>query len=162
MRDDTARWDPPGPLSYTSEVLTIAEVVVSAQYWVSGTDVLARFRDQLICWPDIATGGSYALSLRRDRVLLVGETDLTPGFTANTGLAVTDVSDAYQVIDLSGPQALERLRHGVELSLAQPSASVTRRAFGAEVMIYRFGDADRYRIHAARGVMQSVFRQLMI
>ena len=161
MRDDTARWDTPVSLSYSSSTLNIAEVELPAQFWVSGTDVLARFKDQSVRWPDVVGSDTYALTLRRDRVLLVGRIDMPLGYASGSGLAVSDVSDAFQVIEISGPAAFERLCHGAELDLRKPSSSVMRRAFGAEVMLYRFGDDTRFRMHVPRAGMQSVFRQLV-
>lgn len=161
MRNDSARWDAPGPLRFSSDDLTIQDVTLPKQTWVSGTDVLARYKDQLVTWPTVVTAETYALSLRRDRVLLIGETDLAEGYSAETRLAVSDVSDAYQVIDISGPAAFQRLCHGAELNLEAHSASVMRRAFGADVMLYRHGHTTNFRLHVARALMQSVFRQLI-
>ena len=160
MRNDTARWDPPVPLSFTSDRLTISEVTLPRQIWVSGIDVLEQFADQLIAWPDIATSDRYVVALRRDRVLLVGPTGHPPGYSPETGLATTEVSDAYLVIDISGPDALKALRRGTELRLDQPSRSVLRRLFSIEAMLYRVTDEGTFRAHIPRAMAQAFFSHL--
>lgn len=160
MRNDTARWETPGLIGVTKDGLTIAEVPGLRQHWVSGTDVLTRYADQRIGWPDIAPSDKYALALRRDRVLLVGDTDLLPGYSDETGLAVSDVSAGWRVIDISGPGAFECLRHGAELNLHQPSRSVMRRVFGANVMLYRVHNPAHFRVHVERASAQGFFRDL--
>jgi hypothetical protein len=160
MRDDTKRWDAPGPLSFMSKGLEVAEIAGLTQHFVSGTGVLARFADDLVGWPDVATSDSYALSLRRDRVLLVGPIDLEPGYHSAAGLAVSDVSDAFTVLEINGPGALTNLQRGAELRLDHPSRSVTRQLFGIEVFLYRAGDETRFRLHVPRGSAQAMIRHL--
>ncbi|MEM8789070.1 MAG: hypothetical protein AAGE76_12490 [Pseudomonadota bacterium] len=150
MRDDSARWDPPAPLGYSAPGLTITKASSLRQHLVSGVGVQKRFEDVRIGWPDIAKAGPLALSLRRDRVLVIGDVDLDPGFHPAEALAVTDVSDAFAVMDLAGAAAFEHLRRGAELRLDRPSNSVMRLCFGIEVMLYRFADPARFRVHVPR------------
>jgi hypothetical protein len=160
MRNDSARWDAPGPIDVTSQDLTVTAVPAVYQHWVSGIDVMDRYADQIVGWPDIVTTQCYALALRRDRVLLVGEADATLGYSDDTGLAVSDVSDGWQVADISGPNALECLRRGAELDLAQPSRSVMRRVFGLDVMLYRTHDETRFRVHVEKARSHAFFTSL--
>lgn len=56
---------------------------------------------------------SYALRLAPDRLLLVGvnaRSDMVPGWT--DGVAISDVSDGYVVIDVIGPGAEALMRRG--------------------------------------------------
>lgn len=161
MRNDTTRWDVPVPLSLVSDELTIRPAPVSVQHWVSGVDVLSRFQDILISWPEVVTIDHYALALRRDRVLLVGEAALQDGYDTETGLAVTQISDAFDVIDISGPNALECLRKGVELRIDHPSRSVMRRVFGWDVMLYRAGGETCFRLHIPRAATQAFAKHLL-
>lgn len=161
MRDDSARWDAPSGLDYASEDLSITEVALPSQIWVSGRNVLRIYKDELVSWPGIVESETYALALRRDRILLVGATLPVSGFDPQSGQAISDVSDAYTVIDISGKTAFDRLRHGAELNLDKPSASVMRRAFGAEVMLYRVDTDRKFRLHVPRTLIQSVFHQLV-
>lgn len=160
MRDDSARWDPPGPLSFASDALTLREVSLPRQVTISGIGVLDRFADTLIGWPDIAASETYALSLRRDRVLYVGEPGLSSGYDPESGLGVTDMADGYRVLDLSGPGALEALRRGAELSLDRPSRSVLRRVFGLDLLLYRVGDGQSFRLHVERAFAQALAAHL--
>lgn len=161
MRDDSARWNAPSSLDYASDDLSVTEVTLPSQIWVSGTDVLQIYKDKLVSWPDIVAAQNYALALRRDRLLLVGAAQPLSGFNIQPGHATSDVSDAYKVIDISGKRAFNRLRHGAELNLDKPSASVMRRAFGVDVLLYRVGTDARFRVHVPRALMQSVFQQLI-
>ena len=157
MRNDNQRWTPPTPLSRVGDGVTVTQVDVGGQVYVSGADVRDRFAGHLAAWPDVADGDTYVLSLRRDRVLLVGPTELKPGFA--NGLAITDMSDAFDVIDLTGPKAVERLKTGGEIRFDQPSQSVVRRLFGVEVMLCRLPRGG-FRLHIPRTLSQAVVEVL--
>ena len=160
MRNDNHRWDPPTLLSRSGNSVTLTEVVGLTQHMVSGVNVLERFADKLIDWPDGLAAVGYALSMRRDRVLVVGATDLKTGFNPDSGLAVTDMSDAYAVFDLTGPHALDRLRMGAEIPLDQPSRSVARQVFGCDVLLCCLAKKRGFRLHLPRANAQSVAAHL--
>lgn len=160
MRNDNHRWDAPGELAVKTDGLTVAPVKGLRQTLVSGLDVLAKYYDHLITWPDVAEGESYALSLRRDRILIIGETDLRPGFDAAKGWAVSDLSDGYAVFDLYGPRAFEVLRRGAELRIDQPSRSVARRLFSFDVVLYQSEKEGNFRIHVSRSFGQALVQSL--
>ncbi|MEL6640424.1 MAG: hypothetical protein AAFP98_03770 [Pseudomonadota bacterium] len=160
MRNDTHKWTAPSPLTRTVAGLRCIEVHPLAQHWLSGPDVLGRFADNLITWPTPITQDKYVLSLRRDRVMVVGGLDLPDGYHAATGLAVTDISDAYQVIDISGPAAFAHLQRGAEVRVDQPSRSVQRRMFGCDVMLCCLDAESGFRIHVPRAFAQSFVEQL--
>ena len=158
MRNDSHRWRAPTPLSRVGEGVTVTQVDVGGQFVVSAPDVRVRYGDRLIAWPDPISRPSHVLSMRRDRVLVVGEDDLKTGF--QNGLAVTDMTDAFDVIDLTGPNAFEALRKGAEIRLDQPSPSVVRRVFGVELLLCRLQDAG-FRLHIPRSLSQAVVEMLV-
>lgn len=159
MRNDTARWTPPGPLSMEAPGVRVCEAPLPRQVYISGTGVLDRFEHERVEWPDIAAGETYALSLRRDRVLYVGDPGLAPGYHPG-GLALTDVTDGYHVLDVTGPNALDLLRRGAELRLDRPSRSVMRRVFGIDILLYRRGGELSFRLHIPRAHAQAVATHL--
>jgi len=156
MRNDNERWDPPSPVAFASKGVVLEAALLPVQHWVSGSSVLGRYKDSLVSWPDVAEAEDYALVLRRDRILFVGAVDQPPGYSETTSLAVSDVSDAFDVVDVSGSNAFACLRRGAELDLARPSKSVARRLFGVEVALYRFGEPERFRVHIPRAQIASV------
>lgn len=69
---------------------------------VSGTSVLHHFDDTLgpaIGWPEIADGPSYAIALRRDRVLPVNGPGLADGWDDEAEHAISDMSGGYAVLN---------------------------------------------------------------
>ncbi|MYM54947.1 hypothetical protein [Thalassovita mangrovi] len=161
MRDDRHRWTPYDGAWSPYEVggIAITPVTPERQILISAPAVLSR-HPGAIGWPDIATGDSYAISLRRDRVLLVNGPDMAEGWDDEIGQAVSDVTDAYSVFDLTGPKALELLKHGTEIGLQQPSRSAARMLFGLGVFLYRHGAEDRFRLHVLRAQGQTAWQML--
>lgn len=151
MRDDRNRWAPPAPLSRPLSLgsATLCAVSVSRQTLISGPAVRSG-KDALVGWPDIAVGDAYRIVLRRDRIVEIGCAPQAEGWNADQGEAASDITDGFDVYELSGPGAFDILKRGTEISLDHPSASVARRAFGFDLWIYRHTDADRFRIHIAR------------
>jgi len=139
MRDDRDKWLPIGqheyPINLPGATLSVPDI--SRQTLISGAQVLEQIKQPLIGWPDIADVQSYAITLRRDRVLLVNDSKEPDGWNEELNWAVSDVSDAYSVIDIHGEQALSLLMRGTELSLSAPSRSAARRMFGLDVILYR-------------------------
>ncbi|MEL7097496.1 MAG: hypothetical protein AAGM84_01585 [Pseudomonadota bacterium] len=149
MRDDSARWHPPGSSAFDAPGVSVREVSLARQTMVSGTMVLSTY-SLAIGWPDVALGEAYALCMRRDRVLLVNAGARRDGFDPDTSEAVSDMTDGFAVLALSGPRALECLQAGAALDPAQPSRSAFRRVFGTDVLLYRHGDESTFRIHVPR------------
>ena len=149
MRDDSDKWDAPdaltGPHAENGVVLT--PVSLTRQTLISGPRVLSRPDWPIVTWPDIAPTAPYALSMRRDRVLLIEGPDMPDGWNGETERAISDASDAYAVFDISGDRAFEVLQRGAELRLDSDSKSVARLLFGFGVFLYRVNTADRFRIH---------------
>lgn len=156
MRDDSHRWD--APRTHAAKGLITRQVDVGGQHLVSGPKVQKQYADVLIGWPDVPRAERYALSLRRDRVLLVGGCDLADGFDAAANVAVTDISDGFDVIDLIGPGAIACLQRGAELRTDQTSRSVARLVFGIGVYLYAAPGGDGLRVHTPRA-MTTAFMQ---
>ncbi|MEM9969351.1 MAG: hypothetical protein AAF755_14865 [Pseudomonadota bacterium] len=125
------------------------------QHYISGASVRARYQSCLIGWPQIVPKNDCALVLRRDRLLYLGAPAFEPGYHAKEGLAISDVSSGYEVIELSGAGVVDQLRRGGELRLDQPSASVARLLFRTEVILYRVSEAT-FRMHVPRPALSCV------
>ena len=127
MRDDSQRWEPPAErFDFVVPGVRALEVDLPESWMISGPGVLEQFAAHYVSWPDVVDVPAYAVALRRDRILWIGPWDHGGGYDPSRQLAVSDVSDAFAVIDLSGPHALDLLRHGTELRLDKPSRSVSR------------------------------------
>ncbi|MEO0752010.1 MAG: hypothetical protein AAFY25_09410 [Pseudomonadota bacterium] len=151
MRDDSQRWAPPRDPAdeITAPGVTIKPRALDRLTLLSGPRVLRQTELPLIAWPDVGFGDTYALSLRRDRVLEVNGPARADGYDADTGLAVSTVTDAYAQVDLFGPNALCLLNRGTDLDLATPSRSAARLLFGFGVVLYRHSAPETFRIHVA-------------
>ncbi|SHH36581.1 hypothetical protein SAMN05444003_2912 [Cognatiyoonia sediminum] len=149
MRDDSHKWDrltkddvielPNGARLSHVKNLTLT--------MISGPNVLKQIDAPQVGWPDVIDTDRYAVVMRRDRVLLVGDTDLTEGWDDTKSLAISDMTHGYDVFDLSGPHALSMLQQGTEIHLDEPSRSAVRLAFGLGLHIYRYGAEDTFRVH---------------
>lgn len=149
MRDDSDKWDAAASLSgpYAENGVVLTPVALTRQTLISGPQVLSRPEWPVVTWPAIAPSPPYALCLRRDRILLVDGPDMAEGWHETTACAVSQVSDAYAVFDISGDRALDVLRRGAEVHLAAESKSVARLLFGLWVLLYRIGSAEGFRMH---------------
>ena len=122
MRDDSQNWAA-RPSEF--ETLVGASIVMSPAYLdrqtvissVNILSVLPQGYSGATGWPDIAVGSTYAVRLRRDRVLCVNGNAIADGWHPATGMAVSNMSSAYQVFDMEGTAALDVLQRGAELSL---------------------------------------------
>ncbi len=150
MRNDTARWpDPRGlPERIEAEGLAIAPLPARPMAMISGpVDAALALYGKLHAWgwPDVIRDGAVALSLRRDRILMLGADEIREGWDGRRGLAISDVSGAWEGLELHGPRAFEVLRMGTEISLDIPSASVARLFSGVELLLWRAGE-QRFRL----------------
>ncbi|GAW35008.1 hypothetical protein RA2_02066 [Roseovarius sp. A-2] len=164
MRDDSEKWDVPQPIDcvHKANGITLAPATLSRQVLFSGPSVLAQTEQPIASWPDIVAAHSYALSIRRDRVLQVNGPAASEGWHGDTCQAVTDASDAYAVFDISGERSLEVLKRGAELSLDVPSKSVARILFNLGVFLYRYEAETKFRIHVASGHAEALVRSLKV
>ena len=160
MRDDRNKWRAPSAFSnkVTVGALTMAQQTLARQTLVSGVRVHAGagVASQVVSWPNPAHGDSYAVGLRRDQVLMINGLSLPDGWDAQARQAVSDMTDGFVVYDLSGPRALQVLQRGADITDGVPSASALRRLFGLDVVLYRIGGPDRFRMHVERARAQAL------
>ena len=157
MRDDSRKWTPPADLSAPIDLgmATLSRFDPARLSLISGPKV-RRTGPAPVGWPDVATGDTYRLSLRRDRIVEVGGAEGRDGWDKDTGRAFSDITDAYASIALSGPGAFEILKRGTEISPSIPSASVARRLFGLDVWLYRYGSDDSFRLHVVHAYEEAL------
>lgn len=163
MRDDSHKWPAfaSSPVAIAFGSCQLTPVLPERQMLMSGPSVFAQVTEPLVGWPDVAPQAAYALGLRRDCVLVVNGAEVQVGWDHAAGVAVSDATDAFAVFDLTGPDALDLLRHGAELSYGQSSKSVARRLFGLDVLLYRVeAPLAGYRIHVAAALRDALVSQL--
>ncbi|WP_299029402.1 hypothetical protein [uncultured Sulfitobacter sp.] len=165
MRNDNDNWDMfdiGGPL-VTASGITIQSRAIARQTVISGAGVLRAFEKSCgpaIGWPDVAQGASYAVALRRDRVLLVNGPALQEGWDDTTGHAVSDMTGGYAVIELSGVGVQDVLKRGAEINPDLPSRSAARRFGELGVILYHFENANCVRLHVNVAQQQAAWLML--
>ncbi len=165
MRNDKDKWDEPCTQNTGIETsgLKISFLSLSRQTLISGPHVLAQIRKAYstpVGWPEIVNTPTYALAVRRDRVLLVDGPEMTDGWHESQTQAVSDVTGAYTVFEITGPDAMSLLKRGTELALATPSRSVARLLFGFGTFLYRSKDAQTFRVHVSSAQSQALWKTL--
>jgi hypothetical protein len=165
MRRDNEKWQNPESVHYnfSGNKLQISVSDIQRQTIVSGSYTAALKTcevDVAIGWPDIVTTNSYALRLRRDRLLMVNGPDLPDGWNETTNLAISDMTGGYSVFELSGKNAFEILKRGTEISTNNTSPSVSRLFSGFEIFLYRWQQQDCFRLHVSTNHAQA-FMQLL-
>ena len=151
MADRGLFWSPVPDWSRASiqhEGLNIAAVAPQAAWLVSGN--LAVFLDQRGVRLGDA-GARYALRLAPDRLLFVslgGADNVTFGWS--DGCAVTDVSDGYVLLDVTGPATLELMRLGAlhDFEATSDTASASMLFAGQRVILARLPQG--WRLHVER------------
>ncbi|PUB16270.1 hypothetical protein [Yoonia sediminilitoris] len=166
MRNDTAKWPAPavGPRGQVqAQGITLDQITLPRQVLISGPRDAAMAlagTTQATGWPDVAMGDHYALSLRRDRILMVGGQIDSFGWRADVGLATSDIGTGYTVFSLQGPRAEKVLRTGTELSEKIPSASCLRLWNGYDILLYRHTATDRYLLHVGSALAEGLWDML--
>ena len=155
MRNDNRKWAPlhEGPLSVEGPGATLTSVCPERQTILSGVDVLIAFTSEFgaaVGWPDVTKGESYSIALRRDRVLLINWPAREDGWDVKNRWAVSDMTGGYACFDLSGSHAMDVLKRGTEIALAEPSRSAARLFAGLDVVLYRHEKDDTFRFHVNR------------
>jgi len=158
MRDDRNKWQAPDwqGQEIIGPGVRIAPIALSRQTLISGAGV----GKGALGWPEVATGAQYRLCLRRDRVLEVGSAPVVEGWDAARGLAVTDISFASEVLEITGENAFSVLQSGTEINRAVASRSVSRLFAGHAVLLYAWGDRNSFRLHVAAPEMQALWQFL--
>lgn len=167
MRDDTERWREPRIArehEISRERVMLRRIFPGRQTLISGPRAAAMTlaaASGVVAWPDIATGEAFSLSLRRDRLLAINGGPFTMGWNAAEGLAISDMTSGYSVFELSGQGAMGVLATGTEIALGQPSASTLRLWHGFGIILYRYCEAERYRIHVGAGFTEAFFETIL-
>jgi hypothetical protein len=161
MRDDRQKWTPV-PDHYAplrSATVTVAPRPPVRQTLVSGATVL-QDAGSAIGWPDIAGTSPYRICLNRDQILEVEGDAQATGWDAARGCAISDMTDGYVVFDISGPGGLDLLCTGGEIRLQESSRSVVRRLWGMDVLLYRYMNPRRFRLHVTRSLAPALHHRL--
>ena len=161
MRDDRLKWAPvPDPLEAISgEAVSLAPCHVGRQYLVSGVSIATQ--DAFVGgWPTVITGEDYTLRIARDQVLQVGCTSRTTGWDAETSHALSDMTDGFEVFEVTGARAIDVLQRGAELDLNHSSRSVARDLWGMRVLLYRHGSEETFRLHIERSHAHALYQAL--
>lgn len=161
MLDRGLFWSPVPDWTHASirhEGLSIAAVAPQAAWLVSGN--LAAFLDRRGVRLGDA-GERYALRLAPDRLLFVsmsGADDATFGWSE--GCAVTDVSDGYVLLDITGPTASELMRLGAlhDFEARSESASAAMLFAGQRVVLARLQQG--WRLHVERPGATAIWQWL--
>lgn len=167
MRDDSMKWDAAlgdQRVDIQGDGFQVTLVQLPHQTIISGpieTCLTICGQQKAIAWPNVVEGSTYALRLRRDRLLCVNGPDLADGWH-DQGVAVSDMSGAYGVVEISGPKALNLLNQGTELDTALPSGSVARQFHGFAALIYRWQSQSCYRLHVQRCYLDAVWQRLQM
>ncbi len=164
MRNDSHKWtapqDPRQPV--TQNGLTIRPVPLQRQTLLSGpiqTCLQLAQQPGATGWPAPASGTSYALRLRRDRILSINGPALPDGWHPD-GVAISDMTDGYACIEITGQGALDLLNQGTELDPATPSNSCARLFQGQPCLIYHW-QTDSLRLHIERPHTETLWKHLI-
>lgn len=153
MLDRAAFWTAPAAYGQGIDTADLQVRLLPAmpQIMISGDLAagLARFglQDSLGLMAQTA-GARYALRLARGRALVVGTgIDAAQGGW-HAGVALTPMTGALAVLEITGPQALEMVARAsaVDLRLANPCAALS--FAGVTSILYRHGDALRLHLDA--------------
>ncbi|MEH6523371.1 hypothetical protein [Sulfitobacter sp.] len=99
-------------------------------------------------------------------MLLVNGPDLTDSWDDEAEHAISDMSGGYAVFELSGDAIFDVLKRGADISQTRPFRSACSRFGDFDVVLYRFHEETRLRLHvtashqeAVRRILHSYFRQ---
>ncbi|WP_299590486.1 hypothetical protein [uncultured Tateyamaria sp.] len=164
MRDDRNRW----PATVGSErpnlvrdTISIRHVSPARQTVISGNFedclTLSGLETAVGGGSDFASGETYALRQRRDRIVVVNGPDITDGWHSAHNVAVSDMTSAYSVIEMTGARVEQLIATGTEFNGDHASASVSRLWHGFGVLLYRHGAKDVFRLHVRSALAEAVW-----
>ncbi|HKP25360.1 MAG TPA: sarcosine oxidase subunit gamma family protein [Dongiaceae bacterium] len=161
MHDRGLFWSPVPDWSRAGirhEWLSIAALAPQAAWLVSG-DLAAFLQRRGLRFGD--AGNRYALRLAPDRLLFVsmdGVEDVAFGWS--DGCAVTDISDGYVLLDITGPAAPELMRLGTlhDFEARSDTASAGMLFAGQRVILARI--AHGWRLHVERPDAAAIWQWL--
>jgi heterotetrameric sarcosine oxidase gamma subunit len=140
---------------------SISALAPQAAWLVSGN--IAAFLDRRGVRLDDA-GERYALRLAPDRLLFVSmdgaATDVVTFGWSEDGCAVTDVSDGYVLLDITGSAALELMRLGAlhDFEVKSDTASAAMLFAGQRVILARIQQG--WRLHVERPNAAAIWQWL--
>lgn len=167
MRDDRNKWPAAIPSARPALIrdgISVQQVSVTRQTILSG-----GYEDCLkLSGLNIAFGGgsekavgeTYALRQRRDRILLVNGPAMADGWHSEQNVAVSDMTAAYAIIELSGGRVEQLIATGTEFIGNGVSPSVSRLWHSFGVLLYRYGVEDTYRMHIRSAFLDSAWEML--
>ena len=168
MRDDRHRW--PADQGMGRAVLQARDLTAKVERPLLQTMISGDFDSAMalvgLAGPavgsgDIATGEAYAIRQRRDRILVVGGPALDEGWHDVSGLAVSDMSCAYAVISLQGPDAQTLLQTGTEYTLTSASPSAARLWHGFTCLVYRYDHEENFRLHVRSAHLEALWDMMV-
>lgn len=152
MRDDRNRWPAAGGTERPALIgrgVRADLVQLPRQTLLSGRYpacmAFAGLTSRAVGGDGQVTGDHYAIRQRRDRILVVGGPRIDEGWHADPDIAVSDMTAAYTVIELSGPDSRRVIATGTEFLAAINSRSAARIWHGLSCLLYRHD--DNYRLH---------------
>ncbi len=163
MRDDRTKWQAfrkGQKEDITHPGISISEFLPERLTLISGpVDAAFKFAGvkSAIAWPDVATGQTHALSIRRDRIILVNGPEISDGWYSQPGLAVSDMTAGYRSCNVVGPLASETLARGAEIDPSIPSASVARAFAGYPVFLHVYEAGHAFRLYASRAYFEGLW-----
>lgn len=167
MRDDRNRWPAalgPNRLDLEGSDVTVRLVQPDRQTVLSGPFPacmkLAGLSGEAAGSGDIVQADHYAVRQRRDRILVVGGPELEDGWNEDAGIAVSDLSSAYAVIEVSGGNAERIIATGTEHLQQAAGKSAARLWHGFTCLIYRHNRADTYRFHIRAAHLEAAWDML--
>ncbi|NGN40406.1 hypothetical protein G6N74_04960 [Mesorhizobium sp. CGMCC 1.15528] len=138
-------------------VLHARNVTGLSQYLISGAtgDLTSRLdvSSEGVGALGLASGARYTVRLARDRILAVSvdELPVESGWHVS-GCAVSRMTGALEVFEISGTACDELVKRGTTLSLSGSSRSAATLFAGISALLYRYQDQDRIRVHVDRGL----------
>lgn len=147
------------------EGLTIRKVIGLWQYMVSGDLKAAATRAGVnadgVGVLGLASGSRYSVRLARDRLLVVSdEPDLFAQGWSDEGYAVSGMSAALEVLELSGPLSQEIVKRATMLNHVSFSPCAVTLFAGVTTSVYRYGDPADLRLHFDRGLAAFIWNWL--
>jgi sarcosine oxidase gamma subunit len=103
----------------------------------------------------LATGQRYAVRMARDRIIAVrsGEKEMATGWNPE-GYAVTCMSSALHVFELSGPAVMKIVARGCTFDPRKLGLSSAISFAGVTVSLYRYDDPNTIRLHVDRSLAE--------
>ena len=100
----------------------------------------------------VVHGDKYLVRMARDRILAVGDQPfrIAAGWH-EAGFAVSVVDAGLRVFEIEGPGLTALVARATMLDPGHASRSASVLFAGINVLFYRFGNADRARLHIERG-----------